>query len=327
MDLITVIIPVYKVEPYLDRCVQSVIDQTYGNLEIILVDDGSPDGCPAICDAWAEKDDRVRVIHQKNGGLSAARNAGLDCMRGEYVAFVDSDDAVENTYIEKMHGAIKTAETKLALCGVCVIRSDEKPAPVAHDLPPVIDRVSVLRSIGGQSDINILFSVAWNKLYHFSLFSVLRFPVDRIHEDEFIMHHIFHQTPQIAVVPDALYRYYRRDDSIMGETQRRYDLDLERALLDRYRFLYKHYPQIDTKAYGELILRWADENRSAVTTQEQAEELTAFLREAADFHCQAQSLSKHDPSVSDYYMQALPKRSVQGAFYRARHKLKAGHSS
>ena len=94
--LISVIVPIYNVEKYLARCVDSIVNQTYKNLEIILVDDGSPDSCPDICDVWKEKDDRIKVIHKKNGGLSDARNAGLDIAQGEYVAFVDSDDFIDD---------------------------------------------------------------------------------------------------------------------------------------------------------------------------------------------------------------------------------------
>ncbi|MFR7385271.1 MAG: glycosyltransferase family 2 protein [Anaerostipes sp.] len=91
-ELISIIVPIYKVEAYLDRCIESIVDQTYKNLEIILVDDGSPDGCPQICDNWKEKDDRIKVIHKENGGLSDARNAGMQIMTGTYVSYVDSDD-------------------------------------------------------------------------------------------------------------------------------------------------------------------------------------------------------------------------------------------
>ncbi len=107
--LISVVIPVYKVEKYLRECVDSVINQTYKNLDIILVDDGSPDKCPAICDEYAEKDTRVRVIHRKNGGLSAARNSGIDIARGEYITFIDSDDYVSRVYVEQLYFTLKTS--------------------------------------------------------------------------------------------------------------------------------------------------------------------------------------------------------------------------
>ena len=106
MDLISVVVPVYRVEPYLDRCVASIVNQTYRNLEIILVDDGSPDRCPAMCDAWAEKDRRIKVIHKANGGLSDARNVGLQLAQGNYVAFIDSDDWIDLRFIEILYKAI-----------------------------------------------------------------------------------------------------------------------------------------------------------------------------------------------------------------------------
>ena len=114
MDLISVIVPVYKVEAYLDRCVQSIVDQTYTNLDIILVDDGSPDRCPQMCDEWAKRDRRIRVIHKENGGLSDARNAGLRMAAGAFVAFVDSDDDVDLQYIEALYRALNDAQADIA---------------------------------------------------------------------------------------------------------------------------------------------------------------------------------------------------------------------
>ena len=116
-DLISVIVPVYKAEKYLDRCVRSILSKTYGNLEVILVDDGSPDQSGDLCDAFAAEDNRVRVIHQENGGVSAARNAGLDVMQGKYFCFVDSDDYVEREIIEKLHVALVHNNVDLAICG------------------------------------------------------------------------------------------------------------------------------------------------------------------------------------------------------------------
>ena len=106
-ELISVIVPIYKVEPYLDRCVQSLVDQTYSNLEIILIDDGSPDKCPEICDEWEKKDYRIKVIHKENGGLSDARNMGMQIMTGDYVSYIDSDDWVSTNMYEKMLYKIK----------------------------------------------------------------------------------------------------------------------------------------------------------------------------------------------------------------------------
>ena len=124
MEKISVIVPVYEVEAYLDRCVQSIVDQTYTNLEIVLVDDGSPDNCGAMCDAWAEKDSRIRVIHQENGGLSAARNAGLAVATGDLIGFVDSDDYVSGDMYQLLWENMKTEGSDIAVCGVQMVYDD-----------------------------------------------------------------------------------------------------------------------------------------------------------------------------------------------------------
>ena len=116
--MISIIVPVYKVEKYLDRCIESVLAQTYTDFELILVDDGSPDNCPAMCDAWAEKDSRIRVIHKPNGGLSSARNAGLDIMKGEYVTFIDSDDTVLPNYLERLLTALTVNSADVSVCSL-----------------------------------------------------------------------------------------------------------------------------------------------------------------------------------------------------------------
>ena len=131
--LITVIIPVYKVEEYLEKCVQAVCRQTYKNLEILLVDDGSPDRCPEMCDAFALQDDRIRVIHKKNGGLSSARNAALDVARGEYIAFVDSDDTVEADMIESLYRGIQKYNCEIAICNHYV----EENGRLVMEIPPL----------------------------------------------------------------------------------------------------------------------------------------------------------------------------------------------
>ena len=123
-QLISVIVPVYKVEQYLDRCVQSIVNQTYKNLEIILVDDGSPDNCPAMCDAWAEKDSRIRVIHKENGGVSSARNAGLNMATGDYITFVDADDSLDFGALESLYFLVDTYHAEVSVCGFEYVRAD-----------------------------------------------------------------------------------------------------------------------------------------------------------------------------------------------------------
>ena len=137
-ELISIIVPVYRVEPYLDRCVQSIVDQTYQNLEIILVDDGSPDNCPAMCDAWAAKDSRVKVIHKENGGLSDARNAGLAAAAGEYIGFVDSDDWISPDMYRLLYENMAEHGSDVSACGVEMVWEDRTPPRLLTKRPPRI---------------------------------------------------------------------------------------------------------------------------------------------------------------------------------------------
>ena len=170
---ISVIVPVYKVERFLPACIDSLLAQTFADFELILVDDGSPDGCPVLCDAAAEKDNRVRVLHKPNGGVSTARNAGLDMARGKWIAFVDSDDSVQPDYLEKMYTAARAVGADIALCGgQCV---DEEGRVIGPGEPritdEVMDREEALRRLVTPED-----QVPWNKLYRRELCDGLRYP-------------------------------------------------------------------------------------------------------------------------------------------------------
>lgn len=175
--LISVIVPIYNVEAYLPRCLDSIVNQTYRNLEIILVDDGSPDNCGAICDEYANRDSRIRVIHKVNGGSSAARNAGLDVARGEYIGFVDSDDIIRPEMYELLLNALRESEKKIACCYAGWDPRDQ--SPVEHP---------EIREVGMEDTINGIFSgqvgtSVWRRLYHRSIWGKLRFPVGETNED------------------------------------------------------------------------------------------------------------------------------------------------
>lgn len=179
-SLISVIVPIYKVEKYLDECIQSIVSQTYSNLEIILVDDGSPDRCPQMCDEWAAKDSRIRVIHQKNGGLSAARNAGLDAANGDYVGFVDSDDYIYSDMYETMLNALIDSGKKIAYCYSVYILPDGKVHYFRDERPA--------RKLNAKETLNALYTSDFDigmvsKLYEKKLFDSLRFPIGEVNED------------------------------------------------------------------------------------------------------------------------------------------------
>lgn len=240
MDLISVIVPVYKVEAYLDKCVQSIVDQTYEKLEIILVDDGSPDACGSMCDAWEQMDSRIRVIHKENGGLSDARNAGMAVATGEYIAFVDSDDWIDLCYLERMYGALKEHGAQMAACGVKFVYEGEvfeKQVPINAVAMTAEEALgTVIRGEGVRA-------VAWNKLYHRELLQGETFPVGKYHEDEFFTYRIIAKAQIIVFVPNELYFYLQRGSGIMGTVSVKH-LDALDAYWERLHFLEKEYPRL-----------------------------------------------------------------------------------
>ena len=220
--LLSIIVPVYKVENYLPKCIDSILAQTFTDFELILVEDGSPDNCPALCDAAAEKDARVRVIHQKNGGLSAARNAGLDAARGAWVGFVDSDDYIAPEMYEVLYQAVQSTGADLALCDYAEV--DEAGAPcqsmhVSLSEGELTGQELLKRASG------LMVQLAWNKLYRRAIFTQLRYPEGKLNEDLFLIPEVCLQIQKAVVVPKVLYYYVQRSGSIMGKnkTLRHYD--------------------------------------------------------------------------------------------------------
>lgn len=212
MPTISVIVPVYKVEPYLKRCVDSIVQQSYTDFELILVDDGSPDNCGAMCDAYERMDSRIHVIHQENGGLSAARNAGLDWMfansDSQWITFIDSDDWVHRDYLKTMLDAAVLYGTTQAMCGML---PTERIVPDA-ELPNEYHKcVSSEQAYILHYDMCIH---AWGKILHRSLLSEMRFPVGKLHEDAFITHILTFASEKIAVCDVALYYYFSNPGSI-----------------------------------------------------------------------------------------------------------------
>lgn len=245
MDLISIIVPVYKVEAYLDECVESIVHQSYKNLEIILVDDGSPDRCPAMCDAWSKKDPRIQVIHKTNGGLSDARNAGMSRATGQYVAFVDSDDWIEKNYIEWLYRAIQETASDLAACDVREVFTKED-VPVISDESGDVKKCTSLEALSDLLKGQGFRAVAWNKLYRAELLKDEHFEVGRLHEDEFFSYRIFDKAASLAYVDLPLYNYRQREGSIMSTASLGH-LDSLDAYLGRLSLLKKKYPTLYTR--------------------------------------------------------------------------------
>lgn len=222
---ISVIVPIYRVEKFLPQCIESVLNQTFTDFELILVDDGSPDLCPAICDEAAERDARVRVIHQANAGLSAARNAGIEAAHGAWLSFVDSDDYIAPHFCEKLY---QTAQRTNADCVMCSVQNvDESGKLIDSALMRVADEVKtgreVLRKIG-RDDVTP-YLTAWNKLYRRKLFNTLRYPAGRQNEDVFVFAELFCQVQRAVCVAEPLYFYRKRIGSIMNSVVTLRNLD------------------------------------------------------------------------------------------------------
>lgn len=210
---ISVIVPVYNVEAYLPRCIDSILAQTYRNLEIILVDDGTKDNCDKICDKYAAQDSRVRVIHKPNGGLSSARNAGIDVATGEYLAFVDSDDWIEPDTYEHLLSAALRYDVKLVCAGRYDVDSatGEKRKGLCPPREEVVTGKEMARRIFLWENMD---SASWDKLYHRSLFREIRFPLGKIVEDVPIMYLIALDAGKVAMCDKPVYNYYHRPGSI-----------------------------------------------------------------------------------------------------------------
>lgn len=214
--MISVIVPVYKVEPYLHQCVDSILAQTFTDFELILVDDGSPDNCGSICDEYAKQDDRVRVIHQENGGLSAARNAGIDAAKGEYITFIDSDDMISETYLKRLYHAIGNSDI-----AICDMQSFEAEDEIESSNTCTESRLTLIT--GREACLSIYHMdgkvpiMAWGKLYRANLFGEICYPVGMIHEDDATTPKLLFQSNRISMIPEKLYYYRTRPDSITGQ--------------------------------------------------------------------------------------------------------------
>lgn len=242
-QLISIIVPIYNVEKYLKKCIESIINQTYKNIEIILVDDGSPDNCGKICDEYSQKDKRIIVIHKKNGGLSDARNKGIDIAKGDYLTFIDSDDFVNIDYIEKLYNSIKLNNTKLAQCGISKVNeNNEIIEKLNYDENYIKTSHEILNELYGKHLIENV--VVWNKMYAKELFRNIRFPVGKIHEDEFTTYKIFYSVDRISLLSDCLYNYRQTNESIIGKKFNKKRLNLLDALEERMDF-FKNRNEID----------------------------------------------------------------------------------
>lgn len=220
-QLVTIVVPVYNVEKYLNRCIESLVNQTYRNLEIILVDDGSPDNCPIICDEWADKDCRIKVIHKTNAGLGMARNSGIDCASGKYIFFFDSDDYVDVTIVEKCVLSARKHDSDVVIYGRCEVYEDGRcvPKEVASEKDVFVKEEVINDLLPAMFTYDMGFGVsAWGKM--FSLDTIRRFSLrfvserEIISEDAYFSLEYFSNISKALIINECLYFYYKREDSL-----------------------------------------------------------------------------------------------------------------
>lgn len=249
---ISIIVPIYKVEQYLNRCVDSIINQTYQNLEIFLVDDGSPDKCGVICDNYAEKDNRIKVIHKLNGGLSDARNVALDLVSGDYVMFVDSDDWIEPNTCENLIELLNRFDADIISFGMTEIyQSGKKKSKLANN-PGLITPSYGIQCMISFNDF--VGNFAWNKIYKRALFSGIRYPKGMLYEDQGTTYKIFHKAKKIYLSDKVLYYYWQRNDSITGNWFLPEAIKARIKLwLERLEFLKEHYPELVQFQTAQLL--------------------------------------------------------------------------
>lgn len=255
-ELVSIIVPVYNVAPYLDRCLESIVSQTYTDMEIILVDDGSADGSGAMCDAWRERDSRISVLHQPNGGLSAARNAGICLARGAFFMFADSDDVVAPNIVAVLADVLKKENADLAVCDAAHFTEGD---PISFDtqIRPVL-RYGREQAIGLMWYQKTFLPGAWAKLYRRRLFDSLRFTEKILFEDIDLMHRILWECETVAYTPTKLYGYMHRAGSITTAAFSVRDCDI--------------------LPIAEKILTFARDNAPALIPAAQAYAVTAAFR-------------------------------------------------
>lgn len=250
--LITVIIPVYNVEKYLRKCLDSIINQTYYHLEIIIVDDGSKDSSGQICDEYVSKDSRIKVIHKKNGGLSSARNAGLDIASGDYVMFVDSDDFVELDFCRKALSVSLEKEADIVSFGYYEVLENGAQRIIKTNNPRYVSSAVGIKELIVKKDK--IYNLAWNKLYKAVLFENIRYPLGKTYEDQATTYLLFHKANRIYVDDSVLYNYIFRSNSISADWNKPESIiDRFSIWMDRLVFIRTYYPELEKDQIKQLV--------------------------------------------------------------------------
>lgn len=272
--LISVIIPVYNVERYLPRCLDSVVNQTYRNLEIFLINDGSTDRGPEICDEYASKDPRIVVIHKENGGVSDARNRAIDVMTGSYVTFIDSDDYVDEDYVETLYNMIAEDNTELSICSHQVIYDTGKNIRVATGERSVPDSKTALERILYDEGIPLS---PWSKLYSSRLFENIRFPVGRVYEDAATIYKLVDLCDRVSLYSVSKYNYMIRSNSISTSKFTSKKMDLITATSEMTTYIAGKYPDLQKACDRRLMYAYLSTLSQLVKDPDKHEEEAVLM--------------------------------------------------
>ena len=247
---ISIIVPIYDVEPYLRTCLDSILRQTYRNLEIILVDDGSPDACGAICDEYALRDKRIRVIHQTNGGVSAARNVGLAAATGDWIGWVDPDDWIEADMFEfLLCQAQKEKDIDVVICGGYEEYKYRK-VPFGCPCRQILDRKGALQ---GFLEDRYMHNALYDKLWRKKLYDGIRFPVGHTYEDLAVIYRLYGKADRFLCLPEQKYHYRQRQNGIMGDSSLPNRLDHCLAARQRYEDMVDTWPEWKGMLEGRCV--------------------------------------------------------------------------
>ena len=250
MCVVSVIVPVYKVENVLHYCIDSILNQTYKDFELILVDDGSPDRCPKICDDYAEKDSRIKVVHKKNGGLSDARNAGMAVATGKYISFIDSDDYVSDDFFECLLDVMNKENSDIAECSVVKFYEDNRFDEISDDLSvKTYDTQDAMSALIAE---NPFHQHVWNKLYKTELVKDIPYAVGKLNEDEFWTYQVFGRAHKVSKLNKTMYYYFQRNSSIMGVGYNIRRLDALEGKANRQKYIENNFPDLSMQAKIDL---------------------------------------------------------------------------
>lgn len=307
--LVSVIIPIYKVEKYLDKCVKSVLSQTYQNLEVILVDDGSSDECPRLCDEYELNDQRVKTIHKPNGGLSDARNVGMKNSTGEYLLFVDSDDWIDKNLVETAIHAMSEYHVDIVSFSANVIEND---AIVRQEFMPYSETVVLSAKKATEGVLkDSISSQVWLRLYNRRCWNGIEFPVGRLYEDLATTYKVFELAEKgVCFIPYALYNYLHNSDGISLSYNPKKAYHIFLGLKEHYEYACNRYPEaISDSLYLAMINGMSVINNSFYDKNMQAdaiENADKFLRTNKDRILELRTLTAMHRFMLNIYFCSFP---------------------